>query len=221
VKVLSATVSEQAGRWYVSIQVEQNHIVPENTGPVVGVDLGVKALATRSDGTVIPNPKRLKRALKKVKRLHRAITRKPKGSNNRKKAARKVGKQYRRIASQRANTLHQLTTWLAKTKAVILIEDLHVAGMLRNHHLAQAIADAGFAEFRRQLLYKALWYGSRVVIVNRWEPTSKRCSQCGWVDADLTLADRVFCCTTCGLTIDRDLNAAINLLTLAGSSSDS
>ncbi|HUY75754.1 MAG TPA: transposase [Ktedonobacterales bacterium] len=180
----------------------------------------MKTLATLSDGTVIPNPKPLKRCLKKVKRLHKAVSRKQKGSNNRKKAARKLGKQYRRIANQRANTLHQITTRLAKTKAVIVVEDLHVAGMLRNHHLAQAIADVGFAEFRRQVTYKAAWYGSRVVVVSRWEPTSKRCSTCGWLDADLTLADRVFCCEACGLTMDRDLNAALNLARLAASSAD-
>jgi len=221
VKVLSATISEQAGHWYVSVQVEQEQTVPENGGPVVGVDLGVKTLATLSDGTVIPNPKPLKRCLKRVKRLHKAVTRKQQGSNNRKKAARKLGAQYRRVANQRANTLHQVTTRLAKTKSVIVIEDLHVAGMLRNHHLAQAIADAGFAEFRRQVTYKAAWYGSRVVVVSRWEPTSKRCSHCGWRDDDLTLADRVFRCEACGLTIDRDLNAAINLRKLADSSPDS
>jgi len=220
-KVLSATVREQAGRWYVSVQVEQEHAVPEHTGPVVGVDLGVKALATLSDGTVIANPHPLKRQLKKVKRLHKAVTRKQKGGNNRKKAARKLGTQYRRVANQRANTLHRLTTRLAKTKSVIVIEDLHVAGMLRNHHLAQAIADVGFAEFRRQLIYKAAWYGCRVVVVSRWEPTSKRCSGCGWIDADLTLADRVFQCEGCGLALDRDLNAAINLMKLADSSPDS
>ena len=220
VNILSATVSEQAGRWYVSVQVEQDQTVPDNTGPVVGVDLGVKTLATLSDGTVIPNPRPLKRRLKQVKRLHKAVTRKQKGSNNRKKAARKLGKQYRHVANQRANTLHQVTTRLAKTKAVIVIEDLHVAGMLKNDHLAQAIADVGFAEFRRQLTYKAAWYGSRVVVVSRWEPTSKRCSACGWLDADLTLADRVFCCEACGLTVDRNLNAAINLARLAASSAD-
>ncbi|HUY76019.1 MAG TPA: RNA-guided endonuclease TnpB family protein [Ktedonobacterales bacterium] len=220
VKLLSATISEQAGHWYVSVQVEQEQTAPDNAGPVVGVDLGVKVLATLSDGTVIANPKPLKRQLKKIKRLHKAVTRKHKGSNNRKKAVRKLGAQYRRVANQRANTLHRLTTRLAKTKAVIVIEDLYVAGMLKNHHLAQAIADAGFAEFRRQVTYKATWYGSRVVVVSRWEPTSKRCSHCGWLDADLTLADRVFACAGCGLTLDRDLNAARNLERLAASSAD-
>lgn len=223
VNILSATVSEQAGHWYVSIQIEQERIIPANSGPVVGVDLGVKALATLSDGTVIENPKHLKRHLKKIKRLQRAVSRKVKGSANRKKAARKLGQEHRTVSSRRANTLHQITTMLAKTKSVIVMEDLNVAGMLKNHHLAQAISDVGFAEFRRQLTYKAAWYGSQVVVVSRWEPSSKTCSACGWVDVNLTLADRIFHCqnTDCGQIIDRDLNAAINLSKLAGSSSES
>jgi putative transposase len=222
VKILSATVSEQAGHWYVSVQVEQERAVPVNTGPVVGVDLGIKSLATFSDGTVIPNPKPLRRRLKKIKRLHRAVSRKQKGSNNRKKAAHRLGNAYRTVSHQRANTLHQVTTRLAKTKSVIVIEDLKVSGMLKNHHLAQAIADVGFAEFRRQLLYKAAWYGSQVILAARWEPSSKTCSGCGWVDEDLELADRMFRCQNadCGQILDRDLNAALNLSKLAGSSSE-
>jgi putative transposase len=223
VKVLSATESEQAGHWYVSIQVEQEQTVPINTGPVVGVDLGVKSLATLSDGTVIPNPKPLKRRLKQLKRLHRAVSRKQKGSKNRTKAVRKLARQYREVANQRANTLRQVTTRLAKTKSAIVIEDLRVAGMLKNHHLGQAIGDVGFAEFRRHLTYKAAWYGSQVVVVSRWEPSCKTCSGCGWVDKDLELSDRAFRCqhAGCGQVLDRDLNAAINLRTLADSSPES
>ncbi len=220
VKVLSATVSEQAGHWYVSIQVEQEQAVPANSGPVVGVDLGVKALATFSDGTVIPNPRHLKRRLKQLKRLHRVVSRRAKGGKNRKKAARKLATLYRKVANQRKHTLHQVTTWLAKTKRTIVIEDLHVRGMLKNHHLAQAIADVGFSEFKRQLVYKAQWYGSRVVLASRWEPSSKTCSGCGWMDENLRLSDRTFHCQQCGLVLDRDLNAAINLARLAESSSD-
>src|SRR5579885_2732286 len=220
VKMLSATVTEQAGHWYVSVQVQQEQAVPANTGPVVGVDLGVQALATFSDGTVVPNPKPLKSQLRKIKRFHRAVSRKVKGSKNRKKAARRLGRLYRKVANQRQNTLHQLTTMLAKTKQVIVIENLNVSGMLKNHHLAQAIADGGFFEFKRQLLYKARWYGSRVILADRWEPSSKTCSGCGWVKEDLTLADRTFHCQQCGLVRDRDLNAAINLARLAGSSPD-
>jgi putative transposase len=156
--------------------------------------------------------------------LHRAVSRKVKGSKNRKKAARRLGRLYRTIANQRANTLHQVTTSLAKTKSVIVIEDLHVAGMLKNHRLAQAISDVGFYEFKRQLLYKARWYGARVVLASRWAPSSKTCSGCGWVDEALALGDRTFHCRNprgaCGLVMDRDLNAAINLRNLAGSSSE-
>ena len=221
VHILSATVSEQAGHWYVSVQVEQEQVVQENPGPVVGIDLGIKNLATLSDGEVIPNPRHLKRRLKKLKRLQRVVSRRQKGGKNRKKAVRKLARLHRQIKHQRRNTLHQVTTRLAKTKSVLVVEDLNVSGMLKNHRLAQAIGDVGFSEFKRQLLYKVRWYGSRVILADRWEPSSKRCSCCGRIDEDLTLADRTFHCEQCGLVLDRDLNAAINLVQLAGSSSDS
>jgi len=221
VTILSATVSEQAGHWYVSLQVEEKRAVPENSGPVVGIDLGVKNLATLSDGKVIPNPRHLKRRLRKLKRLQRVVSRRQKGGKNRKKAVRKLAKLHRQIKNQRSNTLHQVTTRLAKTKSVLVIEDLHVAGMLKTPRLAQAIGDVGFAEFKRQLLYKGAWYGARVLLADRWEPSSKRGSGCGWLDAELTLSDRTFHCAQCGLVLDRDLNAAINLAKLAGSDSDS
>jgi putative transposase len=219
-KILSATVSERGGHWYVSVLVEQVHVEPVNRGPVVGVDLGVKALATLSDGTREPNPRHRRACLKKLKRLQRAVSRKQKGSRNRRKAAQRLGKLHRTVANQRTNTLHQFTSRLAKTKAVVVIEDLNVSGMLKNHHLAQAIGDVGFGGFRRQLTYKAAWYGCQVLVASRWEPSSKTCSGCGWVDEDLTLADRTFHCERCGLVLDRDLNAAINLAKLAGSSSE-
>ena len=222
-KVLSATVRESGGHWYVSVLVEQEYIIAANSGPVVGVDLGIKTLATLSDGTSEPNPRHLRTCLKKLKRLQRAVSRKQKGSRNRRKAAQRLGRLHRKVANQRANTLHQFTSRLAKTKAVVVIEDLNVSGMLKNHHLAQAIGDVGFYEFRRQLTYKAAWYGCQVLLASRWEPSSKTCSGCGWVDEDLTLADRVFRCEQCGLILDRDLNAALNLsklAKLAGSSSE-
>jgi putative transposase len=217
-KILSATGSEHGGHWYVSVLVEQEQAVPTNTGPVVGVDLGVKTLAALSDGTVVPNPHHLRRCLKKLKRLQRAVSRKPKCSHNRGKAAQRLGRLRRKVANLRANPLHRFTSRLAKTKSVVVIEDLNVSGMLKNHHLAQAIGDVGFGEFRRQLTYKAAWYGCQVLVASRWEPSSKTRSGCGWVDEDLTLADRVFRCEDCGQVLDRDLNAAINLAKLAGSS---
>jgi putative transposase len=127
------------------------------------------------------------------------------------------------ISDRRQNTLHQLTTQLAKTKSVVVIEDLHVSGMLRNHHLAQAIADAGCAAFWRHLVYKAVWYSCRVLLADRWEASSNTCTSCGWVNEDLTLRDRTFerCDPEepCGLVLDRDLNAAINVSKRVGSSS--
>ena len=221
VSILSATVSEQVGHWYVCVLVEQEHAIPANRGPVVGVDLGVQKLATLSDGAEVPNPRHLQQRLRKIKRCQRAVSRKRKGSHNRRKAAQRLGTLHRTVANQRANTVHHLTSRLAKTTSVGVIEDLNVSGMLKNRHLAQAIGDVGFGAFRRQLTDKAAWYGCRVVVASRWEPSSKTCSGCGWVDGNLTLADRVFHCEACGLVIDRDVNAAINLSKLAGSSSES
>jgi putative transposase len=163
----------------------------------------------------------LKRCLKKLKRLQRVASHRKKGGENWQKAVRKLAKLHRTIRNQRRNTLHQVTTFLSKTKSVLVIEDLNVSGMLKNHHLAQAIGDVGFFEFKRQLLYKASWYGARVILVDQWEPSSKRCTSCGWLDKDLTLSTRTLRCKRCGLVLDRDLNAAINLRQLAGSSSDS
>jgi putative transposase len=230
VKILSATVSEEAGRWYVSVQVAEERScpalageVPVNTGPVVGVDLGLKTLATLSDGTVIPNPRHLKSKLKKLQRLHRRVSRRKKGGQNRKKAVQQLRKQYRKVRNQRQNTLHQVTTWLAKTKQTIVIENLNVAGMMKNHHLAQAIGDVGWYEFRRQLTYKAAWYGCRIILADRWMASTKTCSRCGWGDEHIELKDRVFHCQNpgCLLVIDRDLNAALNVAKLAGSASES
>jgi putative transposase len=185
------------------------------------VDLGVKTLATLSDGATEPNPRHLQQRLTKLKRLQRAVSRKQKGSCNRKKAILRLATLHRRVAHQRANTLHRLTSRLAKTKSVVVIEDLNVSGMLKNHLLAQAIGDVGIYEFRRQLTYKAEWYGCEVIVANRWQPISKTCSHCGWMDEELTLANRAFRCQSCGQVLERDLNAAINLVKLAGSSSDS
>lgn len=221
VKVLSATVSEQAGRWFVSLQVEMDIPDPSlNDKPLAGVDLGVKALATVSDGAVIPNPRALQRNLQQVTKLQRAVSRKVKGSANRRKAARQLARAHQRVANIRKNALHQATTTLAKTKSVIVVEDLNVSGMVKNHTLARAIADVGLGEFRRQLEYKTTWYGSRIVIADRFFPSSKMCSRCGSVKAELSLGERVFTCEVCGLECDRDLNAALNLQRLAGSSPD-
>ncbi len=218
-KIGSATITEQAGRWYVSICVHEEVAVPEPaTGPVIGVDLGVKTLATVSDGREIANPKALRTRLKKLQRLSRWHSRKQKGSANRKKSQRRLARMHARIAHVRQDALHKATTSLvAKNKpsdqrpAVIVIEDLNVSGMLKNRHLSRAIADVGLYEWRRQIEYKARDAGCRLIVVSRWEPSSQTCSGCGWRHPNLTLADRLFICQNCGLTLDRDYNAACNL----------
>ena len=211
VHILNATVSEKAGRWFVALQVEMEISDPLPGGkPMVGVDLGINRMAQVSDGMYFENPRSLKHALTKLKRLQRAASRRRKGSANRQKAVRKLAKAHFRVSNIRKDALHQATTLLAKTKSAIVLENLNVSGMMKNHHLAQAIADVGMHEFRRQLQYKGIWYGCQVFLADRFFPSSKRCSQCG-NEKDLSLADRVYSCELCGQVMDRDLNASINL----------
>jgi putative transposase len=220
VHILSATVSEHAGHWFVSVQVEKEIPDPKTSyRPVVGVDLGILALATISDGTRIENPHALKRDQGKIKRLQRVVSRRKKGSANRVKAVRQLAREHLRVANVRKDALHQVTSRLARTKSAVVLEDLHVSGMVKNHHLAQAIEDVGFYEFRRQMAYKGQWYGCQIILANRFYPSSKRCSQCGHIQATLDLGTRVYICEHCGLMIDRDLNAALNLEQLATGSS--
>lgn len=212
-KILSATVSEQAGRWFVSIQVEEDVAQPVPTSTsAVGVDLGIKTLATLSDGTTFENPHALKQAQKRLRRLERQKSRRKEGSTNRKKTCRKLAKQHARVANIRKDASHKLTTYLCKNHALVAIEDLHVAGMLKNHCLAQSVSDANFGELRRQLEYKAKSFGTHLVVIDCFFPSSKTCSCCGWVNEDLDLADRVFVCLDCGYVADRDYNAAKNIL---------
>ena len=212
-KVLSATVSEQAGRWFVSIQVEEEREKPTPTATTpIGVDLGIKMLATCSDGMTFENPRALKHAQKRLRRLERQKSRRKKGGKNRKKTCRKLAKQHAHVANIRKDAAHKLTSYLSKNHALVAIEDLHVAGMLKNHKLAQAVSDSNFGEIRRQLEYKASWQSVHLVIIDRWYASSKTCSGCGWVDEDQDLSDRTFICQECGFVMDRDLNAAITIL---------
>lgn len=219
-KVLNATVTERAGRWFVSVLVEIDQ--PEYAGPkdekaVVGVDLGIKTLAVVSDGTVYENPRPLRRRLRKLRRLQRAVTRKVKGSRNRRKAADRVARLHMRISNIRRDTIHKMTTALTRTKSAIGIEDLNVSGMLRNRSLARAVSELGLFELRRQLEYKGVWYGCRVVMADRFFPSSKMCHCCGKINESLTLSDREWTCP-CGIRHDRDMNAACNLEYVAISS---
>lgn len=211
-RILSVTISRHADAWFASFTIEVEYEPEVRTDTtVVGVDLGITALATLSDGTPkTPVPKPLRRYLNKLKRLSRSLARKQRGSRNRAKAKTKLARLHRRIADIRADVLHKLTTNLTRYRTVV-IEDLNVAGMLANRHLSRAISDVGFFEFRRQLDYKATMAGSTVVVADRWFPSSKRCSVCGVKNENLTLSERFWTCASCGTSHDRDINAAVNL----------
>ena len=217
-RVLRMTVSRRAGRWYASLTVERDTPVAvcAPKGGAVGVDLGVKTLATLSDGTVIENPRCLAASERRLKRAQKALSRKTRGSNRRAKARAKVARLHAHVANQRLDAMHKATTWLASTFSEICIEDLNAAGMVKNHRLTKAIMDASFGEFRRQLEYKTARTGAALRVIDRWYPSSKTCSACGTVKAKLSLSERVYHCDACGLSIDRDLNAAINIM-VAGS----
>jgi putative transposase len=219
VKILSAAVSERAGRWFVSIQVEQE--VPDPSPKptlVLGVDVGIKSLAVTSEGEVFSNPKALQTAQKLLRARQKSLARKQKGSNNRRKAAARVARLHARISDIRKDSIHKMTTAITKQASMVVIEDLNVAGMLRNHCLARSLSDASLGEIHRQLTYKTKWRGVELRVADRFFPSSKRCSGCGAVKTSLSLSERVYRCERCGLEIDRDLNAAINLKDLAGSS---
>jgi len=219
-KIMSATISRVADRWFVSIAVDTEDPPKrkaENQG-AVGVDLGVSALATLSTGEIITGPKPHKALLDRLRRLSRSLSRKQKGSRNRQKAKAKLARLHARIANIRLDALHKLTTEITRRFHTIGIEDLNVRGMVRNRHLARSIADMGFHEFRRQLEYKAERRGGRVVVADRWFPSSKTCSACGSVQEAMPLSVRQWICPDCGTRHDRDLNAARNLATYAASS---
>ena len=212
-KVMRMNVSRHAGRWMASLTVERKDgpMPTPLKGGSVGIDIGVKELATLSDGTVVHNPRALDSNLKRLRRAQKDMSRKARGSNRRRKARTRVARLHARVADLRRDLLDKTTTMLARTYADISIEDLNVAGMVRNHRLARVVEDAAFAEFRRQLEYKTARTGARLHVIDRWYPSSKTCSNCGTVKAKLSLSERVYHCEKCGLVIDRDVNAAINI----------
>jgi len=210
-KIMSATVSYRAGWWFVSIAVEVEHETPNHSGGTVGIDLGIKTLATLSDGEKFENQKHYRKSLGRIQGLSKGLSRKVDGSQNWWKHTKKLAKAHYRISCQRQDVLHKMSTYVARTYGLIGLEDLNTKGMLANHHLAQAVSDASFFEIKRQVLYKAEQYGGSVQLVDRWYASSKTCSRCGWIYDDLTLADRVFICHECGLVLDRDHNAALNI----------
>ena len=215
-RLLSATVSREADRWFVSLSVEAEIPDPQPpAGEAAAVDLGLTDFAVFPDGEKVDGPKPLARSLKRLRRLSRRQSRKRKGSANFKKAARKVARLNRKIKNQRKDFLAKLSTRLAKIQRAVVIEDLAVKNLQQNKHLSRAIGDAGWGEFRRMLTYKTSWYGSELLVAPRFYASSKRCSGCGYVLPELPLSVRRWTCPQCGAEHDRDVNAARNLLAWA------
>ena len=201
------------GRWYVTFTLDTSD--PEPLPPVgrsVGIDLGVTDFAVTSGGERIANPRHLERRARALARYQRRLARRQAGSANRVRAAAKVARAHRKVRHARADFLHRASTRLVRAADLIVIEDLNVSGMVRNRHLARAISDCGWGEFRRQLAYKCQRYGRELVVIDRWYPSSKTCSACGYRRAELSLSVRVWSCPSCGARHDRDINAAKNIL---------
>jgi len=218
VKYNSITVSKVAGKWFVSVQLEQEIPDPVNQPEsVLGIDVGLKELATCSNGQIFKNHKYLRKSKKRIAHAQKNLARKKfdkktkRSSSNRCKSKLKVQKIYNKISNQRKDAIHKMTSILVKTKPrYIVLEYLNVSGMMKNHNLAGAIGDASFAEIKRQLTYKTAWYGGEIIEVDRFYPSSKLCRICGNIKEDLRLEDRVYICE-CGHVEDRDLNASINI----------
>lgn len=213
-KLVSGTVSCKAGKWYVSISVETQNKRARSGNNTVGVDLGLKHFATLSTGEQLNAPKPLKAYLKRLRRYSQAVSNKVKGSKNRAKAKLKVARVHSKISDIRNDFIHKATTKLCRENQTIVVEDLAVQNMQKNRRLSRAISGAGWGEFRRQLVYKAKIWDNTIVVAPRFYPSSKTCSACGVVKQNLALTERVFECASCGLSLDRDLNAAQNLYTL-------
>jgi putative transposase len=222
-RIMSATIRFERGRWHVSFTVEQDVPKPPvKVGPVVGVDLGIRHLAVLSTGEKIDNPRHLAASLRKLGRMSRTVSRRQGPdrrtgqlpSNRWLKANEKRNRAHYKVTDRRRDALQKLTTRLATENATVVAEDLNVSGMVKNRRLARHVADAGFAELRRQLEYKTQRSGGQLVVADRWFPSSKTCSGCGVVKAKLLLSARTYVCDSCGLTMDRDENAAANLAAL-------
>lgn len=217
-KLLSVTISRTADKWFASVNVEtdfNNYPHACENQDVIGIDLGIKSLLTLSDGNKIEPIKALTINEKKLKKFHKELNRKKKGSKNKKKTALKLSKLYYKITNIRKNYLHLISSYLVKNYRYIGIEDLNVSGMVKNHKLAKSILDCSWYELKRQLQYKSSLSGSILIEMNRWFASSKICSKCGYKNEELKLSDRTWVCQKCRIKLDRDLNAAINIKKVA------
>lgn len=214
--IRSATLSKtKSGNFFLSILIEMEDTELkrfEHTNKQVGIDLGVKDFVIKSDGEVFENKHFFKKEEKQIKKLQRQLSKKVKGSNNRKKAQVRIAKLFERITNKKDAYIHYITNKLLAYFDTIFMEDLNVQGMLRNHHLAKAIQEIGFYKFRDTLVNKAAANNKRVVFVDRYFPSSKTCSICGYKKRDLKLSNREWTCPNCGTHHDRDINAAVNIL---------
>ncbi len=205
------TVSKSSsGKYFVSFMCEVEQVLKPLTKKVVGVDIGIKDVIVTSDGFYSGSPRYTYKYQRQLKKAQRVLSRKTKGSNSWKKQRIAVAKIHEKIANCRKDFLHKLTTYLVENYDIICIEDLNVSGMMENRKLSKAVADIGMFELKRQLLYKANWYGKQVEVISRWYPSTKTCSNCGTI-RNISLQQRTYECDCCGLVIDRDLNAAINI----------
>ena len=215
-KLLSVTVSKNVlGQYFASVLVETEIKELPKTGKTVGIDLGLKTFLVTSDNVEIENPRYFRESQTKLKKAQRYLSRKKKGSNRYKKQKRKIAKIHQKTANERSHFLHQLTNQLVKDYDKIVIEDLNVKGMVKNKKLSKSISDASFSTFRSQLTYKCNWYGKELIVADRFYASSKTCSDCGNKKDKLTLSQRTYICECCGLVIDRDYNASLNLKNIA------
>jgi putative transposase len=211
--VKNVIISEQAGKWFISANVEME--IPDDqvtSGEVIGIDFGIKTFVHTSNNEKFENPRPLKKKMKKLKRVQKELSRRKKGSNNRKKSQKKLAKVHYKISCIRKDSIHKMTSQIVKTKpSVIVVEDLAVKNMVKNHKLAQALSDSSISEGMRQLNYKSKWSGILISKVDRYFPSSKLCNKCGSLNKNLTLSDREWICENCGSANDRDYNAALNI----------
>ena len=212
-KVKSITLNKEPnGKFYLSVLIDKPLRQVPQSSSMVGLDLGIKDFAVTSDGQVIENFHFKKNEESRLKRLQRQISKKIVGSKNREKARLRFAKLNEKIRNRKLNFLHDVTNHLIDENQVIVMEDLNVKGMVRNHKLAESISEVNWGEFRRILAYKAAWHGRQLVFIDRFYPSSKRCNHCGYIYKELTLKDRQWVCPECGSLIDRDYNAALNIL---------